>query len=322
MQPDTPRTITFNPRPDDEAQFRSARLGSYVVGWLLGMPAVICLAVAGVYNLWWAFSIGGSPLEQLMLCLISLAMTGVIGGLPVASVMLAATYPAGARQCWPIWTGALYVSAFSAFYFVCTRDWALPGASEPSTSIGWISAGYLDERQMRALATLIFCLMALAGGGLLLRLAVLASAESWRLGAGQARWSTAAVPTVQAELVQPLAGVTSRDPEEIWDLWARCRLKHLSGKHVQGEVGYRDYAESCRQAGLEPLSMTKWGSLMTKRAEATGGQVVKGKVNGVICYKGWVLVGSDDDVPESGEATVPSLPPRGEAPVLQLGRTR
>jgi hypothetical protein len=84
MQPDARRTITFNPRPEDEAQFRSARLGSYVVGWLLGMPAVICLAVARVHNLWWAFSIGGSPLEQLKLCLISLAMAGVIGGLPVA----------------------------------------------------------------------------------------------------------------------------------------------------------------------------------------------------------------------------------------------
>jgi hypothetical protein len=57
MQP-TPTTVTFNARPQDEAQFRSARLGSQVVGYLVGVPAVLCLIVAGGYNLLWARGVG------------------------------------------------------------------------------------------------------------------------------------------------------------------------------------------------------------------------------------------------------------------------
>jgi hypothetical protein len=185
---DDPRTITFNQRPEDEAQFSSARLGSRVVGYLVGVPAGLCLLVAGGYNLIYAASVGGSVPEQLALCRISLALTGCVGGLPVASVLLASTYPQAARQAMSLWGLAIWVSAFSAFYFVATRQWALADAPPPGTSLAWVAAGLFDERQARAFFTLLFALADLAGSGLLLRLAVLASAESWRLGTGQARW--------------------------------------------------------------------------------------------------------------------------------------
>jgi hypothetical protein len=158
MKPESPTTVTFNPRPEDEAQFRSARLGSRVVGYLVAVPAGLCLLVAGGHNLTYAASVGGSVPEQLALCLISLALTGCVGGRLVASALLASTYPQAARQAMSLWGLSIWISAISAFYFVATREWALADAPPPGTSIAWVAAGLFDERQARAFFTLLFAL--------------------------------------------------------------------------------------------------------------------------------------------------------------------
>jgi hypothetical protein len=321
MQPDVPRTITFNATPIDEAQHRSARLGALIVGRLVGIPALLCLAVAGSYNLWWAVNVGASFGEKITLSLISLALTGCVGGLPVASVLLASAYPAASRQAMSIWSMALWISAFSAFYFTATRDWAAAGAPDPGTSIAWVTAGMMDERQTRAFFTLLFALAALAGGGLLLRLSVLASAESWRLGTGQARWAPETAMATTPETPQALAAVASQTPEEIFGLWANSRLKLAQG-NVQGMAAFEDYKEACRLTGVAALSMTKFGTLMTARAATMEGRVIKSKSNGNIIYQGWVLVGSADDVPESREGRLPVEAPRGDQPVIPLFRRR
>lgn len=314
MQPE-PKTITFHQRPEDEAMFRSARLGSQVVGYLVGVPAVLCLIVAGGYNLLYALSVGVSIPEKIALAVISLALTGCVGGLPVASVLLTSTYPQAARQAMSVWSMAIWISAISAFYFVATRPWALASAPPPGTSIAWITAGVFDERQARAFFVLVFALAGLAGSGLLLRLAVLASAESWRLGTGQARWGHEPAPAATAHIPEPLPATAAQRPEEIFSLWANSRLRPASGRHVQGSLAYKDYQEACRLTGVEPLSMTKFGTLMTARAANSDGRVIKSKINGNIVYQGWSLVG--DDV-ESGEARLPVESPRGGSPVISL----
>jgi hypothetical protein len=313
-----PRTITFNQRPEDEAQFRSARLGTRIMTMMVMWPALVCLSVAALYNLWWALSIGANLGERLALGLVSLALTCCVGGLPVASVLLATAYPRGARQAMSLWCGAIYLSAFSAFYFVATRDFAQDGWQSTEPSIAWLSGGVLDERQTRALIYLLLSLTALTFGGLLLRLGVLASAESWRLGTGQARWSPEQAPVAALEAPQVLQGVTSQTPEEIFGLWANRRLRAMDGAHVQGSVAYKDYEATCQMTGVAALSITKFGTLMTARAASTEGRVIKSKVNGNVVYQGWTLVGSADDVAESGEASVPVDTPRGDPRVIPL----
>lgn len=315
-----PTTVTFNARPEDEAQFRSARLGTRILNFLVMAPAVICLTIAALYNLWWAVNVGATWGERAALGLVSLALTGCVGGLPVASVLLATTYPRAARQAMSIWCGAIYLSCFSAFYFVATRDWAHEGSHTTAAPIAWIAGGFLDERQTRALVYLLLSLFALALGGLLLRLGVLASAESWRLGAGQARWSPEQAPAAALEAPQAMHGVASQTPEEIFGLWANRRLRAMDGAHVQGSLAYKDYEDTCRLTGVASLSITKFGTLMTARAASTEGRVIKSKNNGNIVYQGWTLVGSADDVAESGEASVPVDTPRGDSRVIPMRR--
>lgn len=313
-----PKTITFNARPEDEAQFRSARLGNRIVSAFVMVPALLCLTIAALYNLGWAMSVGATWSERGALALISLALTCCVGGLPVASVLLATTYPRGARQATSIWWGAIYLSAFAAFYFVATRDWAMAGATQTATPISWITGGYLDERQTRALIYLLLSLFALAGGGQLLRLGVLAQAESWRLGVGQAKWSPEATPAAAPEAVQALPAMASQTPEEIFGLWANARLRLHQDSYVQGIDAYNDYQETCRLTGVPALSVTKFGNLLTARAATTEGRINKGKSGGNIVYRGWELIGQSGG--ETGEASVYRGTLRGESGPLSIVR--
>jgi hypothetical protein len=314
MQPE-PKTITFHQRPEDEAQFRSARLGSQVVGYLVGVPAVLCLIVAGGYNLVWAMSVGVGIPEKIALAAISLALTGCVGGLPVASVLLTSTYPQAARQAMSIWSMAVWVSAISSFYFVATRPWAVAGAPPPGTSIAWITAGIFDERQARAFFTLIFALAGLAGSGLLLRLAVLASAESWRLGTGQASWAPQRAMTPAAATTPALEASEITSPEAFFDFWRRSRLRPASGFHVNSTAAYEDYRAAAHVAGLEPVSLTRWGGWMGDMVTDSQGKILKTKINGLKGYQGIVLIGSREDQ-ASRDETVTSDSPRGRAPLI------
>jgi hypothetical protein len=311
-----PKTITFNATPADEAQHRSARAGGRIAWYLIGIPSLLCLGVAASYNIWWAMSLGTSILETLMLCAISLTLTAFVGGLPTAKVLLATTYPGAARQADSIWFGALWLSAFSAVYFVATRDWALPQAAGAGSQIAWISAGYLDDRQTRALASLLLAFAALTGGSLGLRLAVLASAESWRLGTGQASWAPVRpAPTAAATAPAAFEASEITSPEAFFDLWRRNRLRPASGFHVNATAAYEDYRAAARVAGLEPVSLTRWGGWIGDMVRDSQGSILKSKIGGYKVYQGVVLIGSPEDQ-NSRDETVTSDSPRGRAPLI------
>jgi hypothetical protein len=67
--------------------------------------------------------------------------------------------------------------------------------------------------------------------------------------------------------------------------------------------------------------MTKFGTLMTARAAASDGRVIKSKIAGKIYYQGWLLIGSAEDV-ESGGARVPVETPRGDLPTITIAARR
>lgn len=114
---DGPKTVTFNPTPADEAQHRSARLGSRIIGGTLGVAASLLAIVALLMS--WAFtaSLAVSWGEVIKLGLIGSALVAALSGLPVASAMMSRSYPQESSWAIRAWLLALLVVAASAVVF-------------------------------------------------------------------------------------------------------------------------------------------------------------------------------------------------------------
>jgi hypothetical protein len=84
-------------------------------------------------------------------------------------------------------------------------------------------------------------------------------------------------------------------PADAFSMWANGRLLPVPGGEVTGSQAYRDYEETCRLNGIEPMSAGKFGTLLTARAANSDGQVVKLKTGGTMTYRGWQLPGLLED---------------------------
>jgi hypothetical protein len=342
-----PKTVTFNALPQDEAQYRSARLGSQVIGITLGSAAISLTAVALLWSLNFAVSLAVSWGEVLKLSLIAVGSTMALAGLPVASALLQRSYPIEARWAMLLWGWAMAIAAISMMVFAITLTSEADGTAaishQPAITqsdvfrlenrvqddVWYYSNGcrnpqdgyqsrhcrdVIEARQAmasggssgdwsprsvlpltanagngvgRSLLVVLLGLLAIAGAGLLGRLAVLATAETYRLGTGEA--SAISPPPAQIEQAPMLEGAGALTPADAFSMWACGRLMSVQGREVTGSAAYDDYSETCRLNGIEPMAAGKFGTLLTARAAATDGRVIKTKTNGVMVYRGWEL---------------------------------
>lgn len=347
-----PRTVTFHAPPQDEAQYRSARLASRVIGGTLGIAAIILTGVAMLWSLNFAVSLAASWGEAAKLALIAIGATLALAGLPVASALLSRSYPSEAQKAMMLWLYAMGIAAIGMSVFVLT----LSPADHPTTAmtisrtvtqadigrlenhvredVWYYSSGcqapqdgfqrrhcrdVIEARQAyasgsnvasdwsprsvlpitadagdgpgRKLLVLLLGLLAIAGAGLLGRLAVLATAESYRLGSGEASPLPVAPPPAHPA-IESAAALT---PADAFSLWANGRLMPVAGGELTGHAAYGDYAETCRINGIEPMAPGKFGTMLTARAAASDGHVLKQKSNGVMVYRGWELPGILED---------------------------
>lgn len=147
--------------------------------------------------------------------------------------------------------------------------------------------GGSSDGPVRRLLVLFLGLGAVIGAGLLGRLAVLATAESYRLGEGMA----SPEPGPSTPTIADMSGTAALTPADAFSLWANGRLIPVAGGEVTGNEAYEDYVETCRLNGIEPMASTKFGTLLTTRAAASDGRVVKMKSGGKMVYRGWQLPG-------------------------------
>ena len=160
---------------------------------------------------------------------------------------------------------------------------------------------------VRRLFVLILSLAAVAGAGLLGRLGVLASAESYRLAEG-----TASAETAPGALAVPVASDAGMalTPLQVFDMWFAGRVRADSAGKLSASAAFADYEGACQLNGLPPMSAKKFGDLLTARAEASGGRIGKVKSAGTIFYTGLAFAGEPMPLTVAGEqfAALPYRP--------------
>ena len=331
---DAPRTVTFGASPQDEAQYRSARLGNRVIGLFLGVPAAALALVACLWALNFAVSLASSWGEAVKLGLIAVAITLAVTGLPVAAAMLSRSYPGEARNAMRLWLAALGFTVLGMVAFVAQLEpqdrkltapdyaairnaagvsdvvWrysdrcrapendtqaarcdayrqaaltAVPADWSPRTLFAISKA--TDDGPLRRVMVLALGLMAVIGAGLIGRLGVLASSESYRLGSGEA----SPVPSGIAPLAISAGGEQFEPQSDLFEPWAELNLKEAPGAAVQVTPAYEDYAKICRLNFQEPMGAKQFAQCLQARAMASRGRIAKRKINGVMCYQGWQL---------------------------------
>jgi hypothetical protein len=354
-----PRTVTYNQDTVTEAQFRSARMGSRVIGGTLGTAAVLLAIVALTMS--WAFtsSLAVSWGEVIKLGLIGSALVAAMAGLPVAAAMMSRSYPQEARHAMRAWLVALLIVAGAAVVFAVrlerpsdkaapARLMAVPLGSPAVRSlymtdsiwrdtagcatmktlyheevcgeyrytltthgipenrevvadtapIDWSPAGVLGVEGLADGATrqgivLLLTLIATGGAGILGRWATLATAESYRLGEGMASALPAMPAPAAAASLPPVSGA-SMSPIEVFDLWFAGRVRHDAGGRLSASAAFGDYEQTATINGFAALSQRRFGELLTRKAEGSGGRISKVKSNGAHFYAGLALASESE----------------------------
>ena len=128
-----PKTVTFNPVPQDEAQFRSARLGGRAIAGTLGVASALLALVALVMALNMISALAATWSELLTLGLIATGVVAALVGLPIASALMQRAYPVEARRAVVFWLAAMLVVSLAAT-FVAWRL-AAPGARDAAVKL-------------------------------------------------------------------------------------------------------------------------------------------------------------------------------------------
>lgn len=357
---DGPKTVTFGADTRTEAQHRSARLGSRVVGATLGVAAVVLAAVALIFNFSMAADIASTWRELIVLGSIAFALTLALAGLPVAAAVMRRSYPGEALRAMAYWATVLVITATGGLFFVfsTSRGHVLTAAeaarveelrqairtlshsemaawrrsadcttpqssgdqaaceaihardSDYRAEIAAIEAGPMPDA-IRRLLVLAMALAAIAGAGLLGRLGVLASAESYRLAEGEAAAAPATTGLPAIAGVSP-DGSGALTPLQVFDMWFAGRIRSESAGKLSASAAFADYEGACSLNGLPPVSAKKFGDLLTARAEASGGRIGKVKSAGAIFYTGIAFAGEPMPlaVVDGGELTALPYRPR------------
>ena len=111
-----PKTITFNQLPQDEAQFRSSRLGGRAIAGTLGTASGLLALVALVMALNMISALAATWSELLTLGLIATGVVAALVGLPIASALMQRAYPVEARRAVAFWLTAMAVVSLAAMF--------------------------------------------------------------------------------------------------------------------------------------------------------------------------------------------------------------
>ena len=126
-----PKTVTFNPVPQDEAQFRSARLGGRAIAGTLGVASALLALVALVMALNMISALAATWSELLTLGLIATGVVAALVGLPIASALMQRAYPVEARRAVAFWLAAMLVVSLAAMFVA----WRLEAPGVRDTSV-------------------------------------------------------------------------------------------------------------------------------------------------------------------------------------------
>ncbi len=172
-------------------------------------------------------------------------------------------------------------------------------------------AGLGGTDMMRRLFVLAISVAAVAGAGVLGRLAVLASAESYRLAEGTA----SPVPTASdlAALAAETA-TTALAPGHMFDVWFQAHLRHDPSGRLAVAAAYDDYVRACALNDLPPVSSEKFRDLLAWKADTSGGRIRQETTVDGSFYTGLALAADHRELPVvdigSEGGTVVAMPRR------------
>ena len=81
-------------------------------------------------------------------------------------------------------------------------------------------------------------------------------------------------------------------PEDVFSLWANASLVTDPAGVVIANEAYRSYEQACSINGVQAVTSNRFGVMLTRRAETSGGTIIKTKSNGRMAYRGWSLADS------------------------------
>lgn len=106
-------------------------------------------------------------------------------------------------------------------------------------------------------------------------------------------WATGGLPQMSATTAPSLAAepdtLAAVKPEDVFGLWANASLvADREGVVIAGDA-YRNYERACAINGVQAVTSNRFGTMLTRRAEMSGGEIIKTKANGKMAYRGWSL---------------------------------
>jgi hypothetical protein len=225
--------------------------------------------------------------DAVRMVVIAAAIAVALTLLPALRTLVEPTYPDQARIMHGAWLALIAVAFFGVMSYGLTASpqyearWR-PGTYLPQTQI--IQAGTINQAIARRLLMLMVSFGTVAGAGMMLRWSMLGSAESYRLAYGEAG------PAQKTQAVAPQAnGAAMMTPGDVFGGWAAYSLREKPGAKIQAELAYNHYEQACQLNGVEPMSIKKFGDMLTRKAELSNGRFIKTKIGGKIYYQGWEL---------------------------------
>jgi hypothetical protein len=146
---------------------------------------------------------------------------------------------------------------------------------------------------IRRMLVLALSIAAVAGAGILGRLAVLASAESYRLAEGTAS-SVLVAPGLPAVDDHPAPVLA---PVQVFDMWFQRHVRYDPSGRLTLSTAYDDYVQTCALHGLPAMGREKFGDLLTWKAENSGGRIVQENSGDSSSYAGLALAGDHGNLP-------------------------
>jgi len=168
-------------------------------------------------------------------------------------------------------------------------------------------AGLGGKDTFRRLLALAISVAAVAGAGILGRLAVLASAESYRLAEGTASPVAAGFGSPATVVQTPTSAFA---PRHIFDLWFQAHVRHDPSGKLALTSAYEDYVQACTLNDWPATNLEKFRDLLAWKADISGGRIRQ--ENSGSSYTGLALAADHRDLPaidiDSNGATVVALP--------------
>ena len=168
-------------------------------------------------------------------------------------------------------------------------------------------AGLGGKDTFRRLLALAISIAAVAGAGILGRLAVLAAAESYRLAEGTASRVTMGSGLPATVVLTPANALT---PGHIFDLWLQSHVRFHPSGQLALTSAYEDYVQACTLNDWPAANLEKFGDLLAWKADTSGGRIRR--ENGGRSYTGLALAATHKDLPmidiDSNSGTVIALP--------------